>query len=121
GRETPWGAAINFDGDGSPMVRAMVVDNAVYWITEYNLDGLRLDAAHAIIDDSCEHILEVIGRHVRRSAGDRHVHLILENEANEASRLCRDGDGKPGRFTAQWNDDLHHALHAAASGESAGY
>jgi maltooligosyltrehalose trehalohydrolase len=121
GRETPWGAAINFDGDGSPMVRAMIVDNAVYWITEFNLDGLRLDAAHAIIDDSCEHILEVIARHVRRSAGDRHVHLILENEANQASRLSRDGDGKPGRFTAQWNDDLHHALHAAASGESAGY
>ena len=76
--QTPWGAAVNFGGHGASMVRAMIVDNAVYWITEFNLDGLRLDAAHAIIDDSREHILDVIARTVRRSAGDRHVHLILE-------------------------------------------
>jgi maltooligosyltrehalose trehalohydrolase len=119
--ETPWGAAVNFDGDGSSMVRAMIVDNAVYWITEFNLDGLRLDAVHAIVDDSREHILDVIACTVRRLTGDRHVHLILENEANQASRLCRGADGKPGRFTAQWNDDVHHVLHAAVSGESAGY
>ncbi len=119
--ETPWGAAVNFGGDGASMVRAMIVDNAVYWITEFNLDGLRLDAVHAIIDDSREHILDVIARTVRRSAGDRHVHLILENEANQASRLRRGADGKPDRFTAQWNDDVHHGLHTAASGESAGY
>jgi malto-oligosyltrehalose trehalohydrolase len=119
--KTPWGAAINFDGDGSAMVRAMIVDNAVYWITEFNLDGLRLDAVHAIIDEGGEHILDAIARHVRRSAGDRHVHLILENDANQASWLCRGSDGGGVRFTAQWNDDLHHALQAAASGESAGY
>jgi malto-oligosyltrehalose trehalohydrolase len=119
--ETPWGAAVNFDGDGSPMVRALIVDNALYWTTEFNLDGLRLDAVHAIIDDSREHILDVIARRVRGSAGDRHVHLVLENEKNQASRLCRGVDGKPERFTAQWSDDVHHVLHTAASGESAGY
>jgi malto-oligosyltrehalose trehalohydrolase len=119
--ETPWGAAVNFDGDGSPTVRAMVVDNVLYWITEFNLDGLRLDAVHAIIDDSSEHILETIARSVQAEVGERHVHLILENEANQASWLVRDSDGAPGRFTAQWNDDVHHVLHTAASGESAGY
>jgi maltooligosyltrehalose trehalohydrolase len=119
--ETPWGAAVNFYDDGSSMVRSMIVDNAVYWIGEFNLDGLRLDAVHAIVDDSGEHILDLIARAVRRSAGDRHVHLILENEANQASRLCRGADGKPDQFTAQWNDDVHHVLHTAASGESAGY
>jgi maltooligosyltrehalose trehalohydrolase len=119
--ETPWGAAVNFDGDGSSTVRAMIIDNAVYWITEFNLDGLRLDAVHAFIDDSREHILDAIARAVRRAAGDRHVHLILENEANQASLLCRGADGKPDRFTAQWNDDVHHVLHTAASGEGVGY
>ncbi|MGH7046800.1 MAG: malto-oligosyltrehalose trehalohydrolase [Stellaceae bacterium] len=118
---TPWGDAVNFDGAGSPTVRAMIVDNALYWITEFNLDGLRLDAVHAIIDTSTEHILDEIARRVRQAAGDRHVHLILENDANQAFRLGRNSGGQPKQFTAQWNDDLHHALHAAASGESGGY
>jgi maltooligosyltrehalose trehalohydrolase len=118
---TPWGAAVNFDGDGSPTVRRMVMDNALYWLVEFNLDGLRLDAVHAITDDSPEHILDAIASAVRKSVGDRHIHLILENEENQASRLLRGGGGRPVGFTAQWNDDLHHALHAAASGESAGY
>jgi malto-oligosyltrehalose trehalohydrolase len=119
--QTSWGAAVNFDGDGSPTVRAMIVDNALYWLTEFSLDGLRLDAVHAIVDDSREHILNEIARRVRASVGNRHVHLILENEDNQASRLRRGADGKPEGFTAQWNDDLHHVLHTAASGESAGY
>jgi maltooligosyltrehalose trehalohydrolase len=120
-RVTPWGAAVNFDGDGSPTVRRMIVDNALYWLVEFNLDGLRLDAVHAIVDNSPEHILDAIARAVRQSVGDRQVHLILENEENQASRLLRGSDGRPVGFTAQWNDDLHHALHAAASGESSGY
>jgi malto-oligosyltrehalose trehalohydrolase len=119
--ETPWGAAVNFDGDGSSTVRAMILDNALYWITEFNMDGLRLDAVHAIIDDSSEHILDMIARSVRAAVGERHVHLILENEANQASLLIRGADGEPDRFTAQWNDDLHHVLHTAASGDRAGY
>jgi maltooligosyltrehalose trehalohydrolase len=119
--KTPWGAAVNFDGEGSPTVRRMAVDNALYWLIEFNLDGLRLDAVHAIVDDSREHILDRIARSVHEAAGERNVHLILENEENQASRLIRGSDGRPLGFTAQWNDDLHHVLHAAATGESAGY
>jgi malto-oligosyltrehalose trehalohydrolase len=119
--KTPWGAAVNFDGEGSKTVRDMIVDNALYWINEFNLDGLRLDAVHAIIDDSEEHILDVIARRIREATGGRHIHLILENEENQASRLLRTVDGEPRRFTAQWNDDVHHVLHTAVSGETSGY
>lgn len=119
--QTPWGAAINFDGEGSKTVRELVVENALYWIEEFNFDGLRLDAVHAILDDSPEPILEEIARRVRQAAGGRQVHLVLENLHNEASLLRRDQDRAPAAFTAQWNDDLHHALHTAASGERAGY
>jgi maltooligosyltrehalose trehalohydrolase len=117
---TPWGAAINYDADGSDVVREFVTANAIYWIREYNFDGLRLDAVHAILDDSSPHLLEQIAMQVRAAAPDRHVHLVLENEENHASRLRRVG-GRPAEFTAQWNDDAHHVLHTAATGESAGY
>jgi maltooligosyltrehalose trehalohydrolase len=117
---TPWGAAVNYDADCSDVVRRLIVCNAVFWIREYHLDGLRLDAVHAIIDDSPEHLLHELAGAVREAAG-RHVHLILENEENEAGLLKRDGNGVPLQFTAQWNDDIHHVLHTAASGESSGY
>jgi maltooligosyltrehalose trehalohydrolase len=119
--KTPWGAAVNYDAAGSHCVRDFIVDNALYWTQEFHLDGLRLDAVHAIKDDSNQHILTVIADRVRAVAGDRPVHLVLENEENEALKLERGADGKPLRYTAQWNDDVHHALHCAASGESAGY
>jgi maltooligosyltrehalose trehalohydrolase len=119
--KTPWGAAVNFDAEGSDNVREMVVENAIYWIDEYHFDGLRLDAVHAIKDDSPEHVLDAVARRVRAAVGDRHVHLILENEENQVSRLVRDARGAPLRYTAQWNDDLHHVLHVAASGETSGY
>lgn len=118
---TPWGAAVNFDGDASQGVRRLVIENAAYWIAEFQLDGLRLDAVHAIADDSAVHILDEIARAAQRAGQGRPIHLILENEENQASRLARDADGKPQRFTAQWADDVHHALHVAASGENAGY
>jgi malto-oligosyltrehalose trehalohydrolase len=118
---TPWGAAVNYDAEHSAWVRKLIINNAVYWIREYNLDGLRLDAVHAIIDESSRHLLEELAAAVREAGGDRHIHLILENEENQASRLSRDAGNKPLQFTAQWNDDLHHVLHTAASGESAGY
>ena len=118
---TPWGAAINYDGEGSRAVREFVIHNALYWIEEFNLDGLRLDAVHAIIDDSKPHLLTELAERVRRLAGARPVHLLLENEENEASKLARTEDGAPQAFTAQWNDDVHHVLHTAASGESSGY
>lgn len=119
--QTPWGAAVNFDGDGAAAVRELVIANALYWIEEFHMDGLRLDAVHAILDDSARHILDELAGEVRRAAGDRHVHLILENEENAASLLRRGTGGEPRRYTAQWNDDLHHALHVAATGERSGY
>jgi malto-oligosyltrehalose trehalohydrolase len=118
---TPWGPAVNYDAENSDVVRELIVNNAVYWIREYNLDGLRLDAVHAIIDESPRHLLEELALAVRGSASSRPVHLILENEENQASRLIRSGDGHAIHFTAQWNDDVHHALHTAASDENVGY
>jgi malto-oligosyltrehalose trehalohydrolase len=119
--ETAWGAGVNFDAEGSSTVRELIVSNAIYWLEEYHMDGLRLDAVHAIADDSETHILAEIADRVRAYAGDRHVHLILENEDNAASLLTRDARRRPRRYTAQWNDDLHHVLHTAATGESDGY
>ncbi len=118
---TPWGAAINFDGPDSAPVRAFFIENALYWLTEFHLDGLRLDAVHAIRDDSPVHILDELAATVRLSLPDRHVHLVLENEENHAHRLDRGADGAPRGYTAQWNDDVHHVLHVAATGEAEGY
>jgi malto-oligosyltrehalose trehalohydrolase len=119
--KTPWGAAINMDGPGSGPVRAYFIHNALYWIEEYHLDGLRLDAVHAILDDSPKHLLEELAERVRAAVPDRLVHLVLENEENQSTRLVRAEDGRPRWYTAQWNDDVHHVLHVAASGESKAY
>ena len=119
--KTDWGDAVNFDGEDSENVREFTIHNALYWIGEFHLDGLRLDAVHAIKDDSRKHVLDELAERVREVHGHRHIHLILENEQNEASRLCRDNDGNPMHYTAQWNDDMHHVLHTAATLESNGY
>jgi malto-oligosyltrehalose trehalohydrolase len=119
--KTDWGNAVNFDGEGSKNVREFTIHNAIYWIDEYHLDGLRLDAVHAIKDDGPKHLLDELAERVRTAAGDRQVHLILENENNQASRLCRNHRGEPQHYTAQWNDDVHHVLHTAATLESNGY
>jgi maltooligosyltrehalose trehalohydrolase len=118
--KTPWGAAVNFDSDGSDLVREFVIQNAMYWISEFHFDGLRLDAVHAIKDDSETHILDEMASRVRNAGLQRQVHLLLENEENEAGPLERVG-GKPLYYTAQWNDDIHHVLHAAATKETSGY
>lgn len=120
-RHTPWGAAINFDAERAEMVREFFVQNALYWLREFHLDGLRLDAVHAIRDDSASHIVGEIARRVRQTIVARPVHLILENEENDAAPLARGRGGEVSCFTAQWNDDVHHALHVAATGERAGY
>jgi len=117
---TPWGAAVNYDSEGADLVREFVVQNAIYWISEFHFDGLRLDAVHAIKDDSTIHILDEIAFRVRKAARHRHLHLLLENEENEAAPLERSA-GRPVCYTAQWNDDLHHALHAAVTAETSGY
>jgi maltooligosyltrehalose trehalohydrolase len=120
--QTPWGAAINFDGDENRTVRDFFVHNALYWLEEYQLDGLRLDAIHAIADDSEQHIVEELARAVRDGPGrDRHVHLILENDLNQSRYLPREPDGRVPLATAQWNDDIHHAIHVIATGETDGY
>jgi maltooligosyltrehalose trehalohydrolase len=113
---TPWGAAINFDGPGSRDVREFFIHNALYWLEEYRLDGLRLDAVHAIADNSARHILTELAERVRAAFGpERKVHLVLENDVNQARYLG------PDRYVAQWNDDIHHALHVLATGETDGY
>jgi malto-oligosyltrehalose trehalohydrolase len=119
--KTPWGAAINMDGEDAGTVRDFSIHNALYWIEEFNVDGLRLDAVHAIADNSCKHILEELAEQVRALTPSRQVHLVLENEENEAKRLIRQRSGAPRWYTAQWNDDVHHVLHVAATGESTGY
>jgi maltooligosyltrehalose trehalohydrolase len=113
---TPWGNAINF-GDGP--VRQFIIDNAEYWINEFRLDGLRLDAVHAIVDDSSKHMLVELAEQLRLNVS-RPLHLILENESNDPSRLTRRGR-EPAHYTAQWNDDVHHVLHVAATRERSGY
>jgi malto-oligosyltrehalose trehalohydrolase len=119
--KTPWGAAINFDGSRSRAVRDFFIGNAVRWVKEFRVDGLRLDAVHAIIDDSEPHLLAELAERVRQSARGRAVHLVLENEENAARWLRRGATARPLSYTAQWNDDVHHVLHTAATGESAGY
>ena len=102
---TPWGAAIDFS---RREVRDFFIQNARYWLEEYRFDGLRLDAVHAIVDESPRHILDEI-----RDAVPAGKHLILENDANQARYLKR--------YAAQWNDDAHHGYHVLATGESQGY
>jgi maltooligosyltrehalose trehalohydrolase len=119
---TPWGEAINFDGPGSRAVRDFFIHNALYWLTEYHFDGLRLDAVHAIEDDSNPHILTELAETVRSSMEpDRHIHLILENDRNQSTFLQRTDLCKPRAYSAQWNDDIHHALHVLLTNETDGY
>ena len=118
---TPWGVAVNYDGPHSAPVRDFAIHNALYWIEEYHLDGLRLDAVHAIIDETQPHLLHELAVRARHATLNRPLHLILENEENAASRLLRSDDGHAERYTAQWNDDVHHVLHVAASGEGVSY
>ncbi|WP_428980965.1 malto-oligosyltrehalose trehalohydrolase [Lichenibacterium dinghuense] len=118
---TPWGIAVNYDGEHSRPVRDFAIHNALYWLEEYHLDGLRLDAVHAIIDDTTPHLLHELSVRARHATLNRPLHLILENEENAASRLLRSDGGRAERYTAQWNDDVHHVLHVAASGEGDSY
>lgn len=119
---TPWGAAINFDGPDSATVRRFFIHNALYWLQEYHLDGLRLDAVDAIVDDSSPDILEELATAVREGPGrNRHLHLALENDDNAAHYLTRNEQGRPQYYVAQWNDDIHHSLHLLLTGERDGY
>ncbi len=113
-RTTPWGDAIDFR---RPQVRRFFTESAIYWLTEYRFDGLRLDAVHAI--DDKDFLLDM-AREIRATVGpERQVHLVLENENNDAG-LLRAASDSPG-FDAQWADDLHHCLHVLLTGEREGY
>jgi len=119
---TPWGQAINFDGPDSRTVRDFFIHNALYWLKEYHFDGLRFDAVHAIRDDSRPDILTELAETVRgQLSAEREIHLVLENDSNGARYLARNRGGRPLWYTAQWADDLHHALHVLLTGETGGY
>jgi maltooligosyltrehalose trehalohydrolase len=119
---TPWGEAISFDEPDSRPVRDFFIENAEYWLETFHLDGLRLDAVDLIKDDSQPHILDELATRIR-SRFPREVHLVLENGDNEAHRLGQFAQalGSPKHYTAQWNDDIHHVLHVAGTGEQGGY
>jgi maltooligosyltrehalose trehalohydrolase len=118
---TPWGQAINFDGDHSRIVRDYFIHNALYWLEEYHFDGLRLDAVHAIADDSTPDILTELAETIRETFANRQIHLVLENDKNAARYLERGKYRRPRWYTAQWDDDIHHAAHVLLTGERYGY
>lgn len=117
-RHTPWGAAIAYERQA---VRDFFIDNALYWLEEYRLDGLRFDAINEIHDTSPEHILETIARRVRERMPDRHIHLTTEDDRNITRLHEREAGSPPPLYTAEWNDDFHHAAHVLATGETEGY
>ncbi|MDQ1401761.1 MAG: maltooligosyltrehalose trehalohydrolase, partial [Actinomycetota bacterium] len=119
---TPWGQAINLDGPGSDEVRRFFVDNALMWLRDYHLDGLRLDAVHAIVDTSAVHLLEQLAIEVEAlsTATGHHRFLIAESDLNDPRIVWRREQGGYG-LDGQWSDDFHHALHAVLTGEQQGY
>jgi maltooligosyltrehalose trehalohydrolase len=117
--ETPWGEAVNVDGEGSAAVRDFIIQNALHWLTEYRVDGLRLDATHAITDRSRTHILADLARHVRELPGPRRV-LIAEDDRNELRLLLPPEEGGYG-LDGVWADDLHHQLRRHVAGDHESY
>lgn len=117
---TPWGLAFNFDQDGCDGVRSFVLDNVRSWVHDFHIDGLRLDAVHAIFDMSPNHILAEIKNAADAAAPpDRPIHIIAESDQNDARLLDRPGQGLG--LDAVWNDDFHHAVHALLTGERQAY
>src|SRR5204863_4703167 len=118
--ENEWGEAINFDGPNAGPVREFFVANAGYWIDEFHLDGLRLDATQQIFDASPEHILAALTRRVREAARGRATLLVAENEPQN-TRLVRPLDRGGYGIDALWNDDFHHSAHVALTGHNEAY
>jgi malto-oligosyltrehalose trehalohydrolase len=119
---TPWGPAVNLDQPGSAEVRAFVIGNALMWLRDYHFDGLRLDAVHALADGSNLHLLAELATAVADlgSRLDRELILIAESDAGDPRLSTPREEGGYG-LTAQWDDDFHHAVHAALTGERQGY
>ncbi|MFW6055122.1 MAG: malto-oligosyltrehalose trehalohydrolase, partial [Thermodesulfobacteriota bacterium] len=120
--QTPWGEALNFDGPHSDQVRNFFIENALYWFREFHVDGLRLDAVHAILDMSAKPFLQELSEKVDdfRLQHERRVYLIPESDLND-TRLIRSRESGGFGHDAQWNDDFHHALHALLTAEDHGY
>ena len=119
---TPWGDAVNLDDQDSDEVRRFFCDNALMWLRDYRVDGLRLDAIHAIFDASAIHFLEQLGAEVHELEAEvgRHLVVIAESDLN-LPRIVTPREAGGYGLDAQWNDDFHHALHTILTGESAGY
>jgi len=119
---TPWGPAVNLDQPGSDEVRAFLIENALMWLRDYHLDGLRLDAVHAFEDHRALHFLEQLASEVQALAArlNRDLVLIAESDLNDP-RLVTSREAGGYGLTAQWSDDFHHAVHAAITGERRGY
>jgi len=116
---TPWGPAINFDGEMAQTVRAFFIENALHWLTEYHLDGLRLDAVHAIVDDSPLHFLRELAEAVRKLPGPRR-RLIAEDHRN-LSMVVQPIEAGGYGLDAVWNDDYHHQVRRVLTGDADGY
>jgi maltooligosyltrehalose trehalohydrolase len=117
---TPWGDAVNLDGPHSDMVRAFFIENALHWVHEYHLDGLRLDATHALFDDSPRPFLAELAASLRDSVSGREVLLIAEDRRNLARIVRPQADAGWG-FDAVWADDFHHQLRRRLAGDNEGY
>jgi maltooligosyltrehalose trehalohydrolase len=117
---TPWGDAINYDGPDSDPVREWAVQNACMWIRDYHVDGLRLDAVHAIHDESPRPLLAELAERARAEAPHRHVLVTAESESNDPRLVRPAAEGGLG-LDAVWADDFHHALHTLLTGEDEGY
>ncbi|HWA96562.1 MAG TPA: malto-oligosyltrehalose trehalohydrolase [Terracidiphilus sp.] len=119
---SPWGAGLNFDSVGSHALRRFFIDNAMHWVHEYHADGLRLDATHAIVDDSPRHFLDELAETIQSSlmSEKRNVLLIAEDERNLARIAMPHSEGGYG-LDAIWADDLHHEIHCCLTGQHDGY
>jgi maltooligosyltrehalose trehalohydrolase len=119
-KKTDWGAAINFDGKKSGPVREFFTANAAYWIGEFHLDGLRLDATQSIYDSSKDHIIAEVCRNARNAAGRRNIIVVGENEPQNTRLIRAETAGGYG-MDALWNDDFHHSAMVAATGSRESY
>jgi len=119
---TPWGDGVNLDGKDSDEVRRFILDNAVSWITEFHVDGLRLDAVHALVDHTALHILEELAAevHAAAAAAGREAFVIGESDLNDP-RLVTTVELGGYQLDAVWSDDFHHGIHVALTGEQEGY
>jgi maltooligosyltrehalose trehalohydrolase len=118
--QSPWGPAINLDGEQSAAVRDFFIENALHWLHEYHIDGLRLDATHWLVDDSTPHFIAELAARVRSSVTNRPVLLVAEDERNLATIVRRPAEGGWG-LDAVWADDFHHQIRRRAAGDRDGY